>query len=102
MMTEKGRKHLKKWCRFVRVDESDEDGIGEFTLKFKSRDEDMATWMASLTYDDACEIVASIVGSTCPGCEGFDKDWMDPDNEKFVMDVWMEDGFIVMGGDYRT
>ena len=102
MMTEKGRKHVKKWCRFVRVDDSDEDGIGEFTLKFKIRGEDMATWMASLTYGDACEIAASIVGSACPGCEGFDKDWMDPDNEKFVMDVWMEDGFIVMGGNYRT
>ena len=102
MMTEKGRKHLRKWCRFVRVDDSDEDGIGEFTLKFKVRDEDMATWMASLTYGDACEIAASIVESACPGCEGFDEDWMDPDNEKFVMDVWMEDGFIVMGGNYRT
>ena len=62
----------------------------------------MATWMASLTYGDACEIAASIVGSACPGCEGFDEDWMDPDNEKFVMDVWMEDGFIVMEGNYRT
>ena len=102
MMTEKGRKHLRKWCRFVRVDDSDEDGIGKFTLKFKVRDEDMKTWMASLTYGDACEIAASIVGSACPGCEGFADDWMDPDNEKFVMDVWMEDGFIVMGGNYRT
>ena len=102
MMTENGRKHLRQWCRFVRVDDSDEDGIGEFTLKFKIRDEDMATWMASLTYGDACEIAASIVGSACPGCEGFDEDWMDQDNEKFVMDVWMEDGFIVMGGNYRT
>ena len=102
MMTEKSRKHLKKWCRFVRVDDSDEDGIGEFTLKFKIRDEDMATWMASLTYDDACEIAASIVGSACPGCEDFDEDWKDPDNDAFVMDVWMEDGFIVMGGNYRT
>ena len=102
MMTEKGRKHLREWCRFVRVDDSDEDGIGEFTLKFKIRDEDMKTSMASLTYGDACEIAASIVGSACPGCEGFDEDWMDPDNEKFVMDVWMENGFIVMGGNYRT
>ena len=102
MMTEKGRKHLREWCRFVRVDDSDEDGIGEFTLKFKIRDEDMKTWMASLTYGDACEIARCILNSVCPGCEDFADDWEDPDNEKFVMDVWMEDGFIVMGGNYRT
>lgn len=101
-MTEKGREHLKQWCRFVLVDDSDEDGIGRFTLKFKIRDEDMTMWMASLTYHDACEIAASIVGSACPGCEDFADDWEDPDNEAFVMDVWMENGFIVMGGNYRT
>lgn len=101
-MTEKGRKHLIQWCRSVRIDDSNEDGIGEFTLKFKIRGENMTTWMTSLTYEDACEIAASIIGYVCPGCDNFADDWKDPDNEAFVMDVWMEDGFIVMGGNYRT
>ena len=100
-MTEKGREHLRQWCRFVRVDDSDEDGIGEFTLKFKVRDEDMTTWLASLTYCDACEIAASIVGSACPGCEDFADDWEDPESG-FALDYRMEDGFIVVTGRYRT
>ena len=52
----------------------------------------MAKYTVSLALDCRVDVT----------CEGFDEDWMDPDNEKFVMDVWMEDGFIVMGGNYRT
>ena len=40
-MTKNARDHLKQWCRFVRIDDSDEDGICEFVLKFKVRDENM-------------------------------------------------------------
>lgn len=100
-MTKKGRDHLKQWCRFVKIDDSNEDGIGSFILKFKIRDEDMLTWMSSLSIDDACEIAASIVGNACPGCENFADDWTDPDSG-FTLGCWMEDGFIVIGGNYRT
>ena len=100
-MTEKGRKHLANWCRFVRIDDSDEDGICEFILKFKVRGENMQVWMSSLTYDDACEIAASIVGTACPGCEDFMDDWLDPDSG-FAIDYRLEDDFIVMEGNYRT
>ena len=100
-MTEKGRKHLANWCRFVRIDDSDEDGICEFVLKFKVRDENMQVWMSSLTYYDVCEISASFVNATCPGCEDFADDWLDPDSD-FAIDYRLEDGFIVMEGNYRT
>ena len=100
-MTEKGRKHLANWCRFARIDDSDEDGICEFILKFKVRGENMQVWMSSLTYDDACEIAASIVGTACPGCEDFMDDWLDPDSG-FAIDYRLEDDFIVMEGSYRT
>lgn len=102
-MTDAQKLSLRNWCRFARIDDTDDDGICRFTLKFKIRDEDMKEVMDSMSYDEACDIAFEILDSVCAGCEGFDEDWRDPDNEKFVMDVWLErDGFIVMGGNYRT
>ena len=93
---------LLKWCRYARIDDTKDDGVCSFTLKFKIRGEDMRTALSNISYLDACGIARRILNSVCPGCEGFDEDWKDPDNNAFVMDVWLEDGFIVMGGNYRT
>ena len=93
---------LLKWCRYARIDDTRDDGVCSFTLKFKIRGEDMRTVFSSISYLDACGIARCILNSVCPGCEDFDEDWMDPDNEKFVMDVGREDGFIGMGGNDRT
>lgn len=96
------KEHLKSWCRYARVDNTGDDGICRFTLKFKVRDENMRKIFSSLSYVGMCDVAYTVLNAVCPGCEGFDEDWMDPDNEKFVMDAWLEDGFIVMGGNYRT
>ena len=96
------KERLKNWCRYARVDDTKDNGICWFTLKFKIRDTDMDEVLKSLSYVDMCGVAYTILNTVCPGCEAFDEDWMDPDNEKFVMDVWMENGFIVMGGNYRT
>ena len=93
---------LSNWCRYAHVDDTRDDGVCSFTLKFKVGDGDMERIRASLSYDEACDVAFGILDTVCPGCEGFDEDWRDPDNEAFVMDVWTEDGFIVMGGNYRT
>ena len=93
---------LLKWCRYARIDDTRDDGVCSFALKFKIRGEDMRTVFSSISYLDACGIARCILNSVCPGCEDFDEDWKDPDNNAFVMDVWLEDGFIVMGGNYRT
>lgn len=93
---------LSTWCRYAHVDDTGDDGICRFTLKFKVRDEDMRKIFSSLSYVDMCDVACTVLNSVCPGCEGFDEDWKDPDNDAFVMDAWLEDGFIVMGGNYRT
>ena len=100
-MTEKAQE-LSHWCRYARVDDTKDDGICKFTLKFKIRDTDMDGVFKSLSYADMCDVAYTILDVVCPGCEGFDEDWKDPDNNAFVMDVWLEDGFIVMGGNYRS
>ena len=100
-MTEKAQE-LSHWCRYARVDDTKDDGICKFTLKFKIRDTDMDEVFKSLSYADMCDVAYTILDTVCPGCEGFDEDWKDPDNNAFVMDVWLEDGFIVMGGNYRS
>lgn len=93
---------LLYWCRYARVDDTRDDGICRFTLKFKVRDADMEQIRASLSCEEARDVAYKILNTVCPGCEEADGDWRDPDNEAFAMDVWMEDGFIVMGGNYRT
>ena len=100
-MTEKAQE-LSHWCRYAHVDDTRDDGICYFTLKFRARGADMKSVYESLSYDDLCDVAYTILDVVCSGCEGFDEDWRDPDCEKFVMDVWMENGFIVMGGNYRT
>ena len=98
----KSAHNLSTWCRYARVDDTKDNGICKFTLKFKIRDTDMDEVFKSLSYADMCDVAYTILDVVCPGCEGFDEDWKDPDNNAFVMDVWLEDGFIVMGGNYRT
>lgn len=93
---------LPNWCRYAHVDDTTDNGICWFTLKFKIRDTDMDEIFKSLSYVDMCDVAYTILNTVCPGCEDFDEDWMDPNNEKFGMDVWLEDGFIVMEGNYRT
>ena len=96
------KERLKSWCRYAHVDDTTDNGICRFTLKFKIRDTDTDEVFKSLSYVDMCDIAYTILNAVCPGCEDFDKDWMDPDNEAFVMGVRLEDGFIVMGGNYRA
>lgn len=95
-------KDLSHWCRYAHVDDTKDNGICRFTLKFRVRDEDMRKIFSSLSYVDMCDVAYTVLNAVCPGCEGFNEDWMDPENEEFVMDVWLEDGSIVMGGNYRT
>lgn len=96
------KERLKSWCRYAHVDDTRDDGICWFTLKFKIRDTDMNEVFASLNYDDVCDIAYTILDATCQGCEDFDEDWKNPDNDDFGMDVKLENGFIVMEGNYRT
>lgn len=93
---------LSHWCRYAHVDDTKDNGICEFTLKFKIRDTDMNEVFKSLSYTDMCDVAYTILSTVCPGCEDFAEDWMDPNNEEFGMDVWLEDGFIVMEGNYRS
>ena len=96
------KERLKNWCRYAHVDDTRDDGVCYFTLKFRVRDADMKNVYDSLSYDDMCDVAYTILNTVCPGCEDFADDWKDPDNDAFVMDVWTEDGFIIMGGNYRT
>ena len=96
------KERLKRWCRYARVDDTRDDGICCFELRFKIRGADMKNVFASLCYDDLCDVAYRILDAVCPGCEGFDEDWRDPDCEKFVLDVLMSGDFIVMKGNYRT
>ena len=96
------KERLKRWCRYARVDDTTDNGICWFTLKFKIRDTDMDEVFKSLSYVDMCDVAYTILNTVCPGCEDFDEDWMYLNNEKFGMDVRLEDGFIVKEGNYRT
>ena len=96
------KERLKSWCRYAHVDDTTDDGICWFTLKFKTGDTDMDKVFKSLSYDDLCDAAYTVLDAVCPGCEGFDEDWRDADNEAFAMDARVENGFIVMEGSYRT
>lgn len=101
-MTEKAQE-LSHWCRYAHVDDTRDNGVCCFELRFKIRDADMKNVFASLCYNDLCDVAYRILDSVCPGCEGFDEDWRDPDNEEFaLLDVRMSGDFIVMEGSYRT
>lgn len=93
---------LSHWCRYAHVDDTKDNGICEFTLKFKIRDTDMNEVFKSLSYADMCDVAYTILSTVCPGCEDFAEDWEDPDNDAFFMDVWTEEGYIIMGGNYRS
>lgn len=101
-MSPEDRKELEAWCRYACVDDTRDDGICRFVMKFKARDQRMDVWMLQLSHEDACEIAAHICEETCPGCEDCYDDWMDPDEKTFTLDVRLEDGFIVMEGKYRS
>ena len=100
-MTEKAQE-LSRWCRYAHVDDTRDDGICYFTLRFRIRDVDMKSVYESLSYDDLCDAAYTVLDAVCPGCEGFDEDWRDADSGAFAMDARVENGFIVMEGGYRT
>ena len=93
---------LSHWCRYAHVDDTKDNGICEITLKFKIRDTDMNEVFKSLSYADMCDVAYTFLCTVCPGCEDFAEDWEDPDNDAFFMDVWTEEGYIIMGGNYRS
>lgn len=96
------KEQLKLWCRYARVDDTRDNGVCEFTLKFKIRDEDMAKVMARLDFFELCDVAEHILDTVCPGCEGFADDWKDSDSTGFWLANRLEDGFIILEGVYRT
>lgn len=96
------KEQLKLWCRYARVDDTRDNGVCEFTLKFRIGDEDMAKVMARLDFFELCDVAEHVLGTVCPGCEGFADDWKDPDNGDFRLDNRLEGGYVVLEGRYRT
>ena len=96
------KEQLKLWCRYARVDDTRDNGVCNFVLKFQIRGEDMYKVVAKLDFFELCDVAEHILDNVCPGCEGFADDWKDPDNERFCLDSRMENGFIVLEGRYRT
>lgn len=95
------KEQLKVWCRYAHVDDTKDNGICKFTLKFKIRDEDMETVFAGISYFDLCDVAEHVLDTVCPGCEGYADDWKDPDSPFNMYDEYV-DGFIVLEGEYRT
>ena len=103
-MTKEDKNLLTSWLRGIEIHDEDEDGGGEFTLRFKIRDDPkkMARIYNAMSRDDAFGIAEEYIRLLCPGCEYFEKDWIDQDsgfNLSFELD---DDGFITIKGNYRT
>ena len=102
MMTADEKDELEAWCRYARVDDTADNGICDFTLKFMIRDVRMDAVMNRLSHEDACDVASRITEAVCHGCVDCYDDWSDPDEEFFTLDMRLEDGYIVMEGRYRT
>lgn len=103
-MKKEDKNLLMSWLRGIEIHDEDEDGVGEFTLRFKIRDEPntMARIYNAMSHNDACTIAEEYIRLLCPGCESFQEDWSDPESGfklSFELDT---DGFITIEGNYRT
>lgn len=103
-MTKEDKEILTCWLRGIEVHDEDEDGVGEFVLRFKIRDEPktMVRIYHSMSHDDACAIAEAYIGNTCDGCESFSDDWNDPDSDFNLSFELDDEGFITIKGNYRT
>lgn len=104
MLDKKKRARLEKWCRYILVDDTRDDGSCDFILKFKIREsaDEMHKIAIAMCHDDACEIASDILESVVPGCEECYDDWKNPDDDAYFLDWKYEDGYIVMNGRYRS
>ena len=95
------KERLKSWCRYAHVDDTKDNSVCEFILKFKIRGEDMRAVFSGLDYFEFCDVAEHVLDTVCPGCEGYADDWKDPDSPFSIYAEYM-DGFIVLEGKYRT